>query len=210
VELAYTFLDRYTISGLYDITRQDNVLYFVADGPNFYYYSINLNHSTTAGVSADISTNITKAWSINVHPIYEYVKYYGVLPDTSLLDNAHWQLVFNGSTRYTFKKGWAAEISGSYRSVAVWGQSVYRPMGKLNLSVRKKIWKSKGTLTLSGSDLLRTNTNSRNIYLPNALAHFYNVFDRRQVALTFAYSFGKKIDKIAEHATGVEAEKGRL
>ncbi len=210
VELAYTFLDRYTISGLYDITHQSNILYFVADGPNFYYYSINLDRATTAGVSADVSTNITKAWTINVHPIYEYIKYNGELPDSSLLDWSHWQLVFNGSTRYSFKKGWAAEVSGNYRSVAIWGQSIYKPMGRLNLSIRKKLWKSKGTLTLSGYDVLRTNTNSRNIHLPNALVHFYNVFDRRQVALTFTYSFGKKIDSFSEHETGVEGEKGRL
>jgi iron complex outermembrane recepter protein len=210
LELAYTFLDRYTISGIYDITHQDNMLYYVADGPDFYYYTINLDHSITEGISADVSTNITRAWSVNLHPVYEYVKYYGVLPDSSLLDMGHWQLVFSGNTRYNFKQGWAAEVSATYRSIAVWGQSLYHPNGKLNLSVRKKVLKSKGTFTLSGYDVLHTSVISRYVYLPNALVHLYNTFDRTQVALTFSYSFGKKLDRFTEHETGVEGEKGRL
>jgi hypothetical protein len=84
------------------------------------------------------------------------------------------------------------------------------PTGRLNLSLRKKLWKSKGSLTLSGYDVLHTAIASRYIYLPEALVHFTNMFDRRQIALTFTYSLGKKVEKMDAHTTGVEAEKGRL
>ena len=210
LELSYTYLDRYTLTASYSATQGSINMVFIADGADFYYYSINMDREVITGLSADASTPLTASWSLNTHAEWMYRSYRTNLPGGLFLDKTLPCLLLSGSTRYTFKRGWSAEVSGSYRSESLLAQSVFRPTGRLNGAIRKRLWKNKATLTLSGSDVLRTGISARFIYLQGALVHFSNVFDRRQVALTFNYTFGKKVAPIQEHASGAESERARL
>lgn len=209
-EISYTYLDRYTLTGAYSLTHGSINQVFMADGADFYYYAINMRRQVTAGLRADISTPLNAAWTLNTHVEWMYQQYQSPLPDSTTLDKTLPCLLISGSTRYTFKGGWSAEISGLYRSSELLAQSVLRPTGRLNLALRKKIWKNKATLTLAGDDILRTGVWARYIYLPGALVHFFGMIDRRQVVLTFTYSFGKKTGETEAHASGAESEKARL
>jgi iron complex outermembrane receptor protein len=210
IELSYTYLNRYTLTGSYSITHGSINQVFIADGANFYYYSINMDRKAIAGLSADISTPLTPAWTLNTHVEWMYEQYRSLLPGNIPLHKTLPYVLLSGSTRYAFKNGWSAEVSGLYRSDVLIAQSVLRPTGRLNLALKKKIWKDKGTLVLAASDVLRTGIVARYIYLPGARVHFSNVFDRRQVSLTFTYAFGKKVEQMQAHASGAAAEKARL
>ena len=139
-----------------------------------------------------------------------YKHYFGMVPGPFLLDKTAPYFLLSGSTKYSFRHGWSGEISGMYKDDVLFGESVLRPVGRLNIAIRKKLWKDKGSVTLGGNDILRTWIVGRNIYLPNALVHFQNSYDRREAFLSFSYSFGRAPRNIKRHTTGVEDEKSRL
>jgi iron complex outermembrane receptor protein len=209
-ELSYTYLNRFTLTGAYSSVRGSINQVFIADGADFYYYSINMDRQVTAGLRADVSTPLTAHWSLNTHAEWMYKQYKTELPTGEFLNKTQPSFLLSGSTRYSFTGGWSAEVSGLYRTNTLLAQSILRPTGRLNLALRKKIMKNKVTLTINGNDVLRTAVIARYIYLPNALVYFDNRFDRRQVAFTFAYTFGRSVDKIAEHTGGAASEKARL
>jgi len=208
-ELSYTYLNRYTLTASYIRTLGSIDQVFIAQPPEFFYYDINMDRYDNWGLNGDASVGVGH-WSLNAHAEFRYERYVSALPDSAILDKTLPYFTISGSTKYVFAGGWSAEVSGWYRTDHLFAQSVMRPTGRLNLALRKKLFGSRGTLTLAGYDVLRTNIVARYIYLPNALVHFSNAFDRRQVAVTFAYTFGKTAIKIAEHTTGVESERSRL
>ena len=209
-EMSYTWLDRYTLTAQYSRTKGGIMLAYLLEGNSFFYYTINLDLQTTAGISADISTPLTSNWSINTHAEWMYKHYFGMVPGPFLLDKTAPYFLLSGSTKYSFRHGWSGEISGMYKDDVLFGESVLRPVGRLNIAIRKKLWKDKGSVTLGGNDILRTWIVGRNIYLPNALVHFQNSYDRREAFLSFSYSFGRAPRNIKRHTTGVEDEKSRL
>jgi hypothetical protein len=139
-----------------------------------------------------------------------YKHYHTRLPDTTVLDRTLPYLQFSGATKYTLGRGWSAEAGGFYRSEALIAQQVFRPVGRLNLGLHKKVLKDKGSLTLYGNDVLHTWVPTKYVYMPGVVAHFRNTFDRREISLTFTYTFGKKVEKAPEHTTGAQSERSRL
>jgi iron complex outermembrane recepter protein len=209
-EGSYTYLDRYTLTASYSLNHGSIAAVYFADGPEFYYYSVNFREETTTGLSLDVSTPISSHWTWNTEVEWMYKHYQSVLPGNVSYDKTLPNLTLSGSTRYAFNRGWSAEISGFYRSATLYGETVWRPTGRLNGAIRKKFWKNKASLTLAGNDVLRTGITGRFIYLNGVLAHITNSGDRRQVLLTFAYSFGKKLENVESHTSGAASEKARL
>lgn len=208
-ELSFTYLNRFTLTASYSGVQGSINQVYVAQGHSLYYYAINMNKASTAGLSGDINTQFTPHWSISFHAEWMYKHYYAILPGYYLLNKTLPYFLCSGNTRYSFKRGWSAEVGGFYKSDVLLAQAVLRPVGRLNLSVRKKTG-TRSTFTLTGNDVLRTWIVARYIYMPNAVAYFRNSFDRRNVSLTFSYSFGKKEIRVAEHTSGVETERSRL
>lgn len=210
VELSYTYRNRYTLTTEYGSIRGVIHQVFIVEGSNFYYYQINMDHRTFARLSGDASTPLTPHWTVNVHAEFVIQHYRSVLPDSGFLDRTLPYVNVSGNTRYTLGKGWSAEAGGAYTSDVLIAQYVLRPVGHLNLGLRKKFAGDKCSLTLQGNDVLNTWINARVITLTGAVAHFSNDFHRRNVSLTFVYSLGKKGIGAPEHTTGAEAERARL
>ncbi len=86
------------------------------------------------------------------------------------------------------------------------------PKGSINFGIQKKILHNQGSLKLTGNDIFYTNINSgviNNLTLTDA--HYTNKGDTRYAALTFTYSFGKKLEsKGSTDRTGAESEQNRV
>jgi outer membrane receptor protein involved in Fe transport len=210
LELSYTYKERFTLTAAYSAEEDPLHQVYIAQGSEFFYYMINMDHQYEWGLRSDISTPLTAHWTVNAHAEWMVERYRTALPDSMSLDKSKPYVLVSGSTRYAFGKGWTVEAGGFYKNNVLYAQSILRPTGRLNLTIRKKIAGDRGTVTLAGNDVLRTWIINRDIYLPNATVHFHNVFDRRNVSLTFTYTLGKKGIKTTEHTSGAEAEKSRL
>ena len=116
LELAYTYLSRFTLGASYSSDRGTINQFFVAQGADFYYHDINMDRVLTAGFTGDATTSLTGRWSVNAHLEWMYKHYHTRLPDSTMLDRTLPYIQFSGSTKYALGHGWSAEAGGFYRS----------------------------------------------------------------------------------------------
>ena len=83
-------------------------------------------------------------------------------------------------------------LNGFMRTGGVQNFYELKNFGSLNMSITKKIMDGKGTLVLSGNDILGTNRVTFNLNQGNVKASGNRINDSRKVGLSFRYSFGIK------------------
>lgn len=118
----------------------------------------------------------------------------------------------NGNIGFQLKKGWAAEISGSYQTDFTYGQLVIKGFGLMNVSASKKIWNNKGSLKFTMNDIFHTRIGSgviNNLRLTKA--DWNSTLDTRVAVLNFSYNFGKATKGRTKHqGSGSDSEKQRV
>jgi hypothetical protein len=101
-------------------------------------------------------------------------------------------MMANMSQRFTFPKGWGAEVSGFYRSKSQeGGLIVAEPMGVLNFGASKTVLKNKGTLKLNVSDPFYLQKFHGYTKFGPIDADIKSQWDNRRVGLSFSYRFSK-------------------
>ncbi|MEP6673997.1 MAG: outer membrane beta-barrel protein [Ferruginibacter sp.] len=93
---------------------------------------------------------------------------------------------FKASSTLTFS------INGFMRTGGLQNFYELKNFGSLNCSINKKIMDGKGTLVLSGNDILGTNKVEFALNQGNVKASGNRMNDTRKIGLTFRYSFGIK------------------
>ena len=152
------------------------------------------NIATRENIGLAVSANfpVNKIWTANVYTNVFNNKYYGAL-NTGILDVNATMFMTNINNQFKFKKGWSTELSGFYRSKGIEGQMVANPMWQISTGVQKQILKTKGTLKLSINDIFNSQQFSGSVKYQDIDVVIKNHGDRRRVALTFIYRFGKPI-----------------
>jgi hypothetical protein len=119
----------------------------------------------------------------------------------------------NGNQRFTLPKNWSAEISGFYQSADLAGVYVQRPVGSLDVGVKKKLKDGRSSFQLAGTNLFNSiklnfvaDVPKENLYTRVHLNFFY-----RAVRLTYTRTFGKeKLRESRSRSTGSEEERARV
>ena len=83
-------------------------------------------------------------------------------------------------------------VNGFMRTGGLQNFYELRNFGSLNCSINKKIMEGKGTLVLSGNDILGTNKVAFSLNQGNVKASGSRMNDTRKIGLTFRYTFGIK------------------
>lgn len=112
----------------------------------------------------------------------------------------------------TFKlnKGWTLELSGFYNSPSVWsGTFKSKSMWGIDGGIQKSLWKGKGNLKLSVSDIFKTmkwrgNTDFAGQHLNGTYA-----WESRQFKINFSYRFGNSNVKAARQRKSGLDEEGK-
>jgi hypothetical protein len=114
--------------------------------------------------------------------------------------------------QFKFKKGWAAEISGIYRSKSLEGVIYIQPMKQVNVGFSKNVLKDKGSLRLSVRDIFAGAVFNGYSKYGTVDAKFKNVNDSRAVSLTFTYRFnkGKLKATASKKSSGAGDEQNRV
>lgn len=113
----------------------------------------------------------------------------------------------NINNQLTFKKGWAAELSGFYRSKMAEGQIIIHDIKQLDAAVKKDILKKKGSVKLSVRDIIGPMTVQGNMDFQATKVNFTQQKDSRVVTLGFNYRFGKPIKGLQKRKTGGAGEE---
>jgi hypothetical protein len=113
--------------------------------------------------------------------------------------------------RFTFQKGWTAQIDGVYQTDLTSNQFYLLERGRLNAGVSKKV-SAALTVRAAVNDILYTNINRGIINnLANTEANWRNANDTRTVTIALAYRFGKAIADLRRHnQNSAQQEQNRV
>ena len=119
---------------------------------------------------------------------------------------------FNSAQSFTLPKDFSLEVSGFYRSAALFGYMKMKAMGSFNLGLQKK-FKDDSSLRFAFTDIFRTNrwTFETNVPEQNLNSVTYVNFENRKLTLTYTRSFGNnKLKASRNRTTGSEEERRRV
>jgi len=114
---------------------------------------------------------------------------------------------YGGFMQQTFNitKTWGAELSGWYNGPGIWGGTFKnRPMGGMDVGMKKEIWDGNGIFRVSYGDIFRTMhwrgiSEYSGIYMDAS-----GGWESQQFRVNFTWKFGNQNIKVKERKTGSE------
>ncbi len=197
IELSYNFKGVWNLSTNYthtsDIINDVLITRKLGNDSNYttFQTSQNIASSDNVGLSVSYNKQIKKWWNLNLYVNGFNNHYKGVIDGEDINVNTT-AFNFNGSSQFTFNKGWSAEVSGWFNSKQLVSSAILmKPMGMFAFGGGKQLWKQKGSIRINVRDpfwlaKFRGVTNmNKGVTLIN------NKWDNRRVNITFTYRFGK-------------------
>lgn len=193
--LSYTLNKEYTFELYYryhndiqrQLTFQDNESRFLR------FVSSNLDRELSYGLDFIVNKEIMETWDLYVLSSYFYgAERFVDIGSGQKIDNGLWTLLLKVNNSFSFLKdrSLSAGLNFSYVSSIIRGNSKQDSYRELGLSLRKTIWKRKGTISMGLSDVFRQfrifsarrflDQNNTSLYRP----------ERRLFNLGFRYKFG--------------------
>ncbi len=152
----------------------------------------NIGARQNAGISINAQINFAKWWSAQWYTNFNYSSFKGMLYGEEL-NVSGTNLLLNVNNQFQLGKGWAAELSGFYRTKGLEGQIIIEGLGQASAGLSKQVLKGKGSVRLNIRDILYTNKVTGTIKFQETTANFQNSRDSRVAGISFTYRFGKPL-----------------
>ncbi|WP_158512947.1 TonB-dependent receptor [Flavisolibacter tropicus] len=210
VQLSYSYKNRITVGFRYSSTLNNtNETIEIVNGT---YYSRPGNIGKITNISGSLEGDLPLRKWLNfgfyseVTNIHSKTNFYTGFLDTQ---GTFWYVQPN--LRFTFKKGWAAQLDGVYQTGLTSNQFYLLERGRLNAGVSKKV-STALTVRAAVNDILYTNINRGIINnLANTEANWRNANDSRTFSIAIAYRFGKAIADLRKHSqNSAQQEQSRV
>ncbi|MGB4846074.1 MAG: outer membrane beta-barrel family protein, partial [Ferruginibacter sp.] len=192
IELSHTYKGFLTTTVNY--TSTNNIIQQVLeqnDATNeTFIKKANIASSNQIGLAVTANKSITKWWSANIYTNVYNNHFKG------MVNNGHISIgvttfIVQLQQQFKFNKGWAAELSGFYRSKGLEGVIYIKPIAQVNAGISKQVLKNKGSIRLNVRDIFAGGVFKGYSKYGTVDATFRNVNDSRAVSLTFSYRFNK-------------------
>ena len=210
VQLSYSYRNRITIGFRYSVTLNNtNETIEIVNGT---YYSRPGNIGKVTNLSGSLQGDLPlRKWLSfgfysEVTDIHSQTDFY-----TGFLDTRGTYWFVQPNLRFTFPKGWTAQVDGVYQTDITANQFILLKRGRLNAGVSKKL-STALTLRVAVNDMLYTNINRGIINnLANTEANWRNANDTRTFTIAIAYRFGKAIADLRKHnQNSAQQEQNRV
>jgi hypothetical protein len=176
-----------------------------------YIKKANIASRKQFGISVSANKSITKWWSFNIYANAYNNRFKGLVNNEPIsIGNTGFMMQLQ--QQFKFKKGWAAEVSGIYRSKALEGVIYIQPLAQVNAGFSKQVLKDKGSIRLNVRDIFAGAVFKGYSKYGTVDAQFRNVNDSRAVTLTFSYRFnkGKLKASSSKRNSGASDEQNRV
>lgn len=149
----------------------------------------NIAKNNTVGLSLFGSLKPTDKLTISGNANFFYTRLESKALHTT---NSNLQANFNLNGSWQFKESWAIEAFGFYNTPRAQLQGKVSGMRYYNFSVKKEIWKKKGSISVGFDNVFESYTPVRTTYTTGT-SDFENEsrFFRRGARISFKYNFGK-------------------
>ncbi|NTS41907.1 outer membrane beta-barrel protein [Flavisolibacter sp. BT320] len=210
VQLSYSYKGKVTAGLRYSSTLDDtNETIEIVNGT---YYSRPGNIGKTTILSGTLEGDLPlRKWLqvgfySEVTNIHSETDFY-----TGFLDTRGTYWFVQPNFRFTFPKGWTAQIDGVYQTDINASQFYLLKRGRLNAGVSKKV-SAALTVRAAVNDILYTGINRGIINnLANTEANWRNANDTRTFTLALAFRFGKAISDLRKHnQNSAQQEQNRV
>lgn len=212
VELSHTFKGFLTTTLNYTNTTDIIQQVLIQDDAKNETFIKNENIATQRqyGISINAFNQYTKWWSGNIYVNAYNNKFTGIINNEPVEIGATSAMI-NISQQFKFNKGWAAELSGFYRTEAL--ESVFRikPFGIVNAGISKQILKNKGSIRVNIRDIFWSQRIKGASKYGSVDANFRQYNDNRIASISFTYRFSKgKAATSQRKRGGAEDEQSRV
>ncbi|MFK7783967.1 MAG: TonB-dependent receptor [Crocinitomicaceae bacterium] len=172
---------------LYKTNVKERITYF--DDDVSITTPVNIGVSHKVGIELNWKYTIAKWLTANGDVNYGYFNRLGEFEQQNFdFEGDQWST--RVMTKFKFKRGWDAELTGNYESSFVTVQGRVSGFAFANLGLRKKLWKGKGVVNFSVRDIFASRI--RESVIDQTDFYLYSFSQRgRFITLGFSYSFGK-------------------
>ncbi|MGD1893549.1 MAG: TonB-dependent receptor domain-containing protein [Cyclobacteriaceae bacterium] len=171
----------------------------------------NLKYQQSYGIHTTLPITITNWWEFrNDLSIYRFQ--YETQHLKNNIQRELMSLTYNGTHTFLLGKSYSVEMTGYFQSASQWGVIHLKPLGRLDVGLKKQLKDDWGTISIVGTDLLNTYQWQGDINSPNVNtdAFFSYEFGMRGFTITYAKTFGNKKLKNVNIKSGSEAERSRV
>jgi len=213
IELSHTYKGFLTTTVNY--TATNNIIQQVLEQNDLtnetFIKKANIASAKQIGLEVTANKSITKWWSGNIYANV-YNNHFTGLVNNEKISTGITTFMAQVQQQFKFKKGWAAEISGMYRSKGLEGVIYIKPMAQVNAGFSKQILKDKGSIRLNVRDIFAGSVFKGYSKYGTVDATFKDVNDSRAVSLTFTYRFnkGKLKASSSKRNSGASDEQNRV
>jgi hypothetical protein len=212
VELNHTYKGFLTTTLNYSKTTNiiSDVLDQVDSITTTFVTKSNIASQQNFGIAVSAGFPITKWWRTNIYSNAFHNRFKGII-NNAPMEVEGTSVVSNMSNQFTFKNGWGAELSGFYRTRAVEGILVAKPMGAVNVAFSKQVLKKKGTVRLNIRDIFYIQQFRGYSRYQNIDVNIHSARDSRVVNVSFTYRFSKgKVNAQQRKRGGAGEEQSRI
>lgn len=169
---------------------------------------VNLTSSDYFGLTIAAPVRVNEWWNMINNADVFYNKYNGNLAGTALNSGTAATRISTNNT-FTLRDGWTAELNGNFNSGGRSGYMVFEPQWGLGAGVQKTIFKNKGTVRFSITDIFWTNLPKATITYNNYVEKWHAQRETRVATVSFTYRFGKNTVAAARRRTTASEEERR-
>ena len=191
-ELSYTYKQAYSFSVNYSHGKKTlGEIYLQGDNNTTISSYGNYNSSDIIYVSLSAYQPVTKHWITSINPMAGYM----MLNNTSALAVATTNeniliTQLNWMNDFTFKKNWSAEFSVMYISPFQYGSYKTKTFFTADMGVNKNIFKNKGSISLSVSDIFNSLVYNKEVNYGGVIAAVNQKEESRFINMALKYKFG--------------------
>ncbi|MFB6343138.1 TonB-dependent receptor domain-containing protein [Saccharicrinis sp. FJH62] len=211
-QVSYAFKRKLVISNTYSITKNFFAYIFQTTGEQSSILTPqNMDKAIVNGLSVSYPLKVTKWWEFSTFFIYNYEAYSGDIVGTLIDLDAH-ILNFRMQNNFKLPKGIQMELTGFASSSNIWRGSIrIEKYNRINLGIKKSVWKNKLLLQISARDLFDTGSNYHYTSDYGGMdIDGYAFFDGRRISFNISYKFGNQNLKARKSNSSLEKELNRI
>lgn len=176
-----------------------------------YIINRNLGAQDWVGINISAPIPLKKWWNVFFNANTGYLYNRARFDDGRTIDVGVWS--YSAFMQHTFvlKKAWTLEASGWYSGPSIWGGTfVNRPMGSMDVAVKKDLWDGEASLRVALGDVLYTNRWRSRSEFGGIVMSGRGGWESRQLRINFTWNFGNRQMKVKERKSGAEDLRERV
>lgn len=192
MELAYVY--RGWLQTVFFCSRTEDAImksYQERENQCIYVIPENISSYTQTGIRVHAANlELASFWKMNLTAIGMYNDYHWT-EQGNKLKNRTFTPIFSSINQFTFTPSWSAELSASYNGRMAYGQATVHPAFEMNVGIRKKVFRGKGSVTLFAKDIFDTNWQKVDVRAIGTQAFVDERPNRRVLGIAFTWRFQK-------------------